>query len=96
MPDFLHLHRIRANRALRKDYEPWTLIDMVLDGDVHGPVQVSVVTIGIFGFRARSQGRTGLAALRNLHREHPVLVHCLCTSVSVVWLLAAVAAANFI
>lgn len=96
MPDFPHLRRIRANRASRKDYEPRTLMNLVLDGDDHRPVQVSAVTIGIFGFRARSQGSTGLAALRNLHREHPVLVRCLCTWVSVMWLLAAVAVANSI
>ncbi|WP_432138616.1 hypothetical protein [Streptomyces sp. bgisy154] len=96
MPDFPHLRCIRANRTSRKDYEPRTLMDMVLDGDDHRPVQVSVVTIGIFGSRARSQGSTGFAALRNLYREHPVLVRCLCTWVSVMWLMAAVAVANSI
>ncbi|MFJ4920227.1 hypothetical protein [Streptomyces sp. NPDC088725] len=82
------LCRLRANRARRKDYEPLTLLDMLLDDDSERPAQPSSVQIKLFRFRAQSHGRTGFAALRALRREHPVLVHGLYTYLSVSWFLA--------
>ncbi|MFJ2650463.1 hypothetical protein ACIO1C_27545 [Streptomyces sp. NPDC087420] len=83
-----NLRRLRANRSTRKDYEPFTLLDMLLDDDSERPAQPSSVEIKLFGFRAQSHGRTGFAALRALRREHPVLVHGLYTYLSVSWFLA--------
>ncbi|MFB7500119.1 hypothetical protein ACFC09_36470 [Streptomyces sp. NPDC056161] len=103
MPDFPYLRRIRANRPPRQDFEPRTLMDMLLDQDqdqeqVEGrAVQVSAVTVSFFGFRAQSHGRTGFAALKHMYRDHPVLVRCLCTYLGAMWTVtAAVAAQNLL
>ncbi|QUI32620.1 hypothetical protein H9W91_18470 [Streptomyces alfalfae] len=84
-----NLRRLRKYRRSRKDYEPFTLLDMLMDAEPGHPVQVSSVEIRLFGFRARSNGKTGFAALKALREEHPVLVHGLCTYLSVSWFLVA-------
>ncbi|GHI98049.1 hypothetical protein [Streptomyces olivaceus] len=103
MPDFSYLRRIRVKRPLRQDFEPRTLMDMLLDQDqdqgqeqVEGrAVQVSAVTVSFFGFRAQSHGRTGFAALKHMYRDHPVLVRCLRTYLGAMWTVtAAVATQN--
>ncbi|MGW0491173.1 hypothetical protein [Streptomyces olivaceus] len=103
MPDFPYLRRIRAKRPPRQDFEPLTLMDMLLDQgqdqeQVGGrAVQVSAVTVSFFGFRAQSHGRTGFAALKHMYRGHPVLVRCLCTYLGAMWtVIAAVAAQNLL
>ncbi|MEV0875815.1 hypothetical protein AB0I86_32250 [Streptomyces sp. NPDC049950] len=97
MPDFPYLRRIRAKRPPRQDFEPRTLMDMLLDQeqdqDEGRAVQVSAVTVSFFGFRAQSHGRTGFAALKHMYRDHPVLVRCLCTYLGAMWTVAAAVAA---
>ncbi|MFF2524199.1 hypothetical protein [Streptomyces liangshanensis] len=83
-----NLHSLGAYRSRRKDYEPFTLIDMILDDDSERPAQPSSVEIKLFGFRAQSHGWTGFTALKAMHREHPVLAHSLYTYLSVSWFLA--------
>ncbi|MER8073761.1 hypothetical protein ABTZ59_36685 [Streptomyces sp. NPDC094034] len=51
------------------------------------PVSRSSLKISVLGFRARSEGRTGFAALRAMCRENPALLHGLCTYLSVSGLL---------
>ncbi|MFJ6669425.1 hypothetical protein [Streptomyces sp. NPDC091383] len=98
MPDFPYLRRIRAKRPPRQDFEPRTLMDMLLDEDqdqVGGrAVQVSAVTVSFFGFRAQSHGTTGFAALKHMYRDHPVLVRCLCTYLGAMWTVIAVVTAQ--
>ncbi|MFC7845831.1 hypothetical protein [Streptomyces sp. NPDC057382] len=100
MPDFSYLRRIRAKRPLRQDFEPRTLMDMLLDQGQHQEqnegraVQVSAVTVSFFGFRAQSHGRTGFAALKHMYRDHPVLVRCLCTYLGAMWTVTAALAAQ--
>ncbi|MFJ2818521.1 hypothetical protein [Streptomyces sp. NPDC087294] len=82
------LRHLRALRTPRKDHEPLGLMDMLLepDADSDHPAQWSQwssLEISFFGFRARSHGRTAFAALRAMRHEHPVLVHALCTYLSV-------------
>lgn len=101
MPDFPYLRRIRAKRPPRQDFEPRTLMDMLLDQeqdqDEGRAVQVSAVTVSFFGFRAQSHGRTGFAALKHMYRDHPVLVRCLCTYLGAMWAVtAAVTALNLL
>lgn len=95
MPDF---PPPRSTRTTRKDYEPYSLIDTLLDATdddaVGGPVSRASVEISVIGVRARSEGKTGLAALRAMRREHPVLVHGLYTYLSVMGLLLALTAAT--
>ncbi|BFO23009.1 hypothetical protein SHKM778_93970 (plasmid) [Streptomyces sp. KM77-8] len=97
MPDFPYLRRIRAKRPLRQDFEPCTLMDMLLDQEQdqseNRAVQVSAVTVSFFGFRAQSNGRTGFAALKHMYRDHPVLVRCLCTYLCAMWTATAAVAA---
>ncbi|WP_432158035.1 hypothetical protein [Streptomyces sp. bgisy153] len=94
MPDIPTLRRLRAKRPPRQDHQPRTLIDMVLDQPPaeDGTVQVSVVTITAFGFRAQAHGQTGFAALRHMRREHPVLVRFLYTYVTAMSALTAAVA----
>lgn len=100
MPDFPYLRRIRAKRPPRQDFEPRTLMDMLLDQGQHqeqvegSAVQVSAVTVSFLGFRAQSHGRAGFAALKHMYRDHPVLVRCLCTYLGAMWTLTAAAAAQ--
>ncbi|MFJ6574174.1 hypothetical protein ACIQNU_42965 [Streptomyces sp. NPDC091292] len=96
MSRFRTVHRIRAQRSRRKDYEPHTLIGILMEDAPDQSVHQSSVEVSFLGFRARSDGKTGFAALRALRREHPVLVHVLGTYLSVTWLLAAVIAAHTI
>jgi len=97
MPDFPYLRRIRVKRPPRQDFEPRTLMDMLLDQErgqgENRAVQVSAVSVSFLGFRAQSHGRTGFAALRHMRRDHPVLVRCLCTYLGVMWSVTAVVAA---
>ncbi|MFE2845099.1 hypothetical protein ACFXKS_16315 [Streptomyces scopuliridis] len=81
MPDFHRQPRLRDDRSSRKDYEPFTLIDTLLDANA---------------VRAQSDGKTGFDALKAMRREHPVLVHSLCTYLSVMGLLFALTAATTI
>ncbi|MFF8809838.1 hypothetical protein [Streptomyces omiyaensis] len=98
MPDFPYLRRIRAKRPPRQDFEPRTLMDVLLDQDPDQAggraVQVSAVTVSFSGFRAQSHGRTGFAALKRMYRDHPVLVRCLCTYLGLMWTVIAVVAAQ--
>lgn len=59
----------------RKDYQPHTLMDSLIAADEHlgsgGPVSVSSLEISLLGFRARSSGKTGFAALEAMRRDHP-------------------------
>ncbi|MFF2940144.1 hypothetical protein ACFVSQ_09910 [Streptomyces niveus] len=84
--------------ATRKGYQPYTLIDMLLDADEDlgsgKPVSVSSLEISLLGFRARSSGKTGLAALKAMRRDHPVLVHGLYTYLSVMALVLALVTAT--
>ncbi|MFJ4686221.1 hypothetical protein [Streptomyces sp. NPDC088789] len=86
---FKHLHHLRALRSPRKEYEPLSLIDMLLDADLDRPVHLSFVEVTFLGLRARSHGRTGFAALRKMRQEHPALVQALCAYVGVSWFVAA-------
>lgn len=85
-----NLRRLRAYRRPRQDHEPFPLLDMLTDVEPGRPVHLSSVEIRLSGFRARANGKTGFAALRAMRQEHPVLVHSLCTYLSVSWLLVAV------
>ncbi|MGW6308269.1 hypothetical protein [Streptomyces niveus] len=91
MPDF---PPPSSTRTTRKDYEPYTLLDAADDDAVGGPVSRTSVEISVIGVRARSEGKTGLAAPRAMRREHPVLVHGLYTYLSVMGLLLALTAAT--
>ncbi|MCX4398801.1 hypothetical protein OHU11_03945 [Streptomyces sp. NBC_00257] len=78
MSDFWILRRLRAYRATRKSYEPFTLMDILLDSDSAPPGSKSTVEVTLLGFRARSEGMTFRAAFKALRREHPVLVFTYC------------------
>ncbi|MCX4549604.1 MULTISPECIES: hypothetical protein [unclassified Streptomyces] len=54
------------------------------------------MSISVLGFRAQSEGRTGVAALKAMRRKHPLLVHGLCAYLSVTWLLVVLIAAHTI
>ncbi|MET4920990.1 hypothetical protein P3L51_01175 [Streptomyces sp. PSRA5] len=86
--------------AARKDYQPHTLIDLLIAADEHlgsgGPVSVSSLEISLLGFRARSSGKTGFAALEAMRRDHPVLVHGLYTYLSVMAFVLALITATAI
>ncbi|MET9557190.1 hypothetical protein [Streptomyces sp. NPDC006645] len=86
--------------AIRNSYQPYTLIDTLRDADEDlgssRPVSVSSLEISLLGFRARSEGKTGLAALKAMRRDHPVLVHGLYTYLSVMALVLALVAATTI
>ncbi|MFC9650948.1 hypothetical protein [Streptomyces sp. NPDC056937] len=94
MPDLPSPSRSRTG----KDYEPYSLIDTLLDTDdddaVGRPVSRASVEISVIGVRARSESKTGLAVLKAMRREHPVLVHGLYTYLSVMGLLLALTAAT--
>ncbi|MFC9604515.1 hypothetical protein ACFTTN_13785 [Streptomyces niveus] len=83
-----------------EDNWPYTSIDALLDADkgrgAGQPVSWSSVEITLLGVRARSDGKTGLAALKAMRREHPVLVHGLYTYLSVMALVLALIAASAI
>ncbi|MFJ3710368.1 hypothetical protein [Streptomyces sp. NPDC090053] len=104
MSRFDNLRRLRSNWSSHQGYEPHTLLDMLLDVDTGGPrisdagrpVHRSVVSISVLGFRAQSEGRTGLAALKAMRRKHPLLVHGLCAYLSVTWFLVVLIAAHTI
>lgn len=96
MPDF---PPPSSTRTTRKDYEPYSLIDTLLDNaddddGADGAVSRSSVEISVLRVRARSEGKTGLAALKAMRCEHLVLVHGLCTYLSVMGLLLALTAAT--
>ncbi|MEV8396728.1 hypothetical protein [Streptomyces niveus] len=97
MFDFRHLRTIRARRGTRRPHDPRTLMDDLLEEDsgteTGRPVTRSSVEVSLFGVRARSDGKSGLAALRAMRREHPVLVHCLYTYVSAMSLVLALVVA---
>ncbi|MFJ2906231.1 MULTISPECIES: hypothetical protein [unclassified Streptomyces] len=63
------------------------LADVDMGAEPDHPVQPSSVEISLFG--ARSQDRTRFAALKAMRHQHPVLVHALCTYLSVSWFLVA-------
>ncbi|MCL7376994.1 hypothetical protein [Streptomyces sp. 35G-GA-8] len=90
MPDFWALRRIRNYRS-RKKYEPYTLINNLVDGNGGGEAKQqgtrSSLEISVLSFRAQSDGKTGFAAFKAMCREHPVLVHGLYTYLSVSSLL---------
>ncbi|MEV8419427.1 hypothetical protein [Streptomyces niveus] len=58
-----------------------------------GLVSQSSVEISVIGVPARSEGKTGLAAIETMRRKHPVLVHGFYTYLSVMELLLAITAA---
>ncbi|MFE5847560.1 hypothetical protein ACFQ7N_38675 [Streptomyces niveus] len=97
MLDFRHLRAIRARRGTRRPHEPRTLMDDLLDEDsateTGQPVTRSSVEVSVLGVRVRSNGKSGLAALRAMRREHPVLVHCLYTYLSAMSLFLALVVA---
>ncbi|MFD4814887.1 hypothetical protein, partial [Streptomyces sp. NPDC058418] len=80
MPDLPSPSR---SRTTSKDYEPYTVLDAADNEAVGGPISRSSVEISVIGVRVWSEGKTGLAALRAMRREHPVLVHVLYTYLSV-------------
>ncbi|WP_329151221.1 hypothetical protein OG275_38280 (plasmid) [Streptomyces niveus] len=93
MPDPQHPHGPRTRRP-RQAHEPLTLLDVLFDEDSNTeagqPVSRSWLTISLFGFRAESDGKTGFAALRAMRREHPLLIRCLYTYLSIMSVLLAV------
>ncbi|WP_405676263.1 hypothetical protein OG292_16600 [Streptomyces sp. NBC_01511] len=92
--------------ATRKDYQPYTLIDTLLDADADADadagedlgsgraVSVSSLEISLLGFQARSSGKTGLAALKAMRLEHPILVHGVYTYLIVMALVLALTTAT--
>ncbi|MFJ1717333.1 hypothetical protein [Streptomyces sp. NPDC088260] len=74
MSDFWILRRLRACLGTRKSYEPFTLMDILLDSNTVPPGSVSAVEVTLLGFRARSEGKTFRAACKALRREHPALM----------------------
>ncbi|WP_405793213.1 hypothetical protein [Streptomyces sp. NBC_01506] len=86
--------------SARKDCEQFTSIETILDAgrddDSRRPVCWSSVDISLLGVRAQADGKTGLAALRVMRRDHPVLVHSLYTYLSVTAFLLTLIAATAI
>ncbi|MEU0953530.1 hypothetical protein ABZ353_14495 [Streptomyces niveus] len=91
MPD---LPSPTRSRTTNKNYEPYTVLDAADNEAVGGPVSRASVEISVIGVRARSEGKTGVAALKAMRREHPILVHGLYTYLSVMGLLLALTAAT--
>ncbi|MFF7803086.1 hypothetical protein [Streptomyces olivaceus] len=62
---------------------------MLMDAEPGRSVQMSSVETRLIGYRAKSNGKTGFAALKALREKHPVLMHGLCTYLRVSWFVVA-------
>ncbi|MFJ1838015.1 hypothetical protein ACIOJ9_29610 [Streptomyces sp. NPDC088175] len=80
MPDLRTLRRIRAHRNTRKSYQPYTLMDFLLDRETPAEV-TSTLEVRLPGIRARAHG-TFRASFKGMHREHPGKAAMLCFQVT--------------
>ncbi|MFI9580470.1 hypothetical protein ACIHCQ_01140 [Streptomyces sp. NPDC052236] len=92
MDAFWNLRRIRSFIALDRQLERYDAF-AELHCDTDRPVDRVTVRISLFGLRAEAEGKTGLAALNVIRREHPAAAHVVYTYFTAMAMLLALALA---